>query len=212
MQEILKRYHNVQNQIPQSAILTLVTKKQNMETILPLIKLGHKNFAENYIQEAKEKWLDKWRNINGINLKLIGHLQSNKIKEALALFDEIHTIDRLALAHKIHKIITPQTKTKVFYAQINIGREDQKSGISPELFHEFFGNCPLEISGIMCIPPDGFEPSPYFKQMVEIAESVKIKFGKSLKISMGMSNDFKTAIECGSNEVRVGSAIFGARI
>lgn len=208
MQEILQRYHNVKNQIPQSAILTLVTKKQKMETILPLIELGHKNFAENYIQEAKEKW----GNISGVNLKLIGHLQSNKIKEALALFDEIHTIDRLDLAQKIHKIITPQTKTKVFYAQINIGREDQKSGISPELFHEFFENCPLEISGIMCIPPDGLEPSPYFKQMVEIAESIKIKFGKSLKISMGMSNDFKTAIECGSNEVRVGSAIFGARI
>lgn len=211
MQEILQRYHNVKNQIPQSAILTLVTKKQNMETILPLIELGHKNYAENYIQEAKEKWLEKSGSF-GVNLKLIGHLQSNKIKEALALFDEIHTIDRLDLAQKIHKIITPQTKTKVFYAQINIGREEQKSGISPELFHEFFENCPLEISGIMCIPPDGLEPSPYFKQMVEIAEFIKIKFGKSLKISMGMSNDFKTAIECGSNEVRVGSAIFGARI
>jgi len=208
MQEVLKRYHDVRNQVPQNIILTLVTKKQNMETILPLIELGHKHFAENYIQEAKEKW----NNVSGVNLKLIGHLQSNKIKEALALFDEIHTIDRLDLALKIHKIITPQTKTKVFYAQINIGCEEQKSGIFPELFHEFFANCPLEISGIMCIPPDSLEPSPYFKQMVEIAEFIKVKFGKSLKISMGMSNDFKTAIECKSNEVRVGSAIFGARI
>ncbi len=208
MQEVLKRYYEVQNQVPKSTILTLVTKKQNMGNILPLIEIGHKHFAENYIQEAKEKWIDT----SGVNLKLIGRLQSNKIKEALALFDEIHTIDRLDLALKIHKIITPQTKTKVFYAQINIGREDQKSGILPELFYEFFANCPLEITGIMCIPPDEIEPSPYFKQMVEIAESIKVKFGKSLKISMGMSNDFKTAIECGSNEVRVGSAIFGARI
>ncbi len=208
MQKVLEQYNIVKNQIPQGTVLTIVTKKQTMETIAPLIEIGHKNFAENYIQEAKEKW----GNISGVNLKLIGHLQSNKIKESLALFDEIHTVDRLDLAIKIHKNLTPQTKTKVFYAQINIGFEPQKSGISPDDFAEFLDHCPLEISGIMCIPPEGVEPSPYFEKMVEIAKFASEKLGKHLQISMGMSGDYTTAIKFGSNEVRVGSAIFGARI
>ena len=206
-EDILTRYQSIKNSIPSNVTLTVVTKKHAMEKISPLINLGHKEFGENYIQEAKEKW----SNISGINLKLIGNLQSNKIKDSLSIFDEIHTVHCLELAQKIKKNITQTTRTKIFYAQINIGNEEQKYGIAPDFFMDFFEKSPLEISGIMCIPPEGIDPSKYFLQMMEIKEAIKIKFGKELKLSMGMSNDFQTAIKIGSDEIRIGSAIFGER-
>lgn len=210
-QTTIEKYQKIQNQIPQTTKLTIVTKKHSIQTILPLIQLGHTQFAENYVQEAQEKWSQTLQTHPEIILKLIGNLQSNKIKIALNLFHEIHTIDSLKIAEKIKKNINPQTKTRIFHAQINIGLEPQKNGINPNDFLEFFVKSPIEISGIMCIPPEGINPTPYFTKMQELSANILTKFNKNIILNMGMSNDFQTAIQNGSNEIRIGSAIFGSR-
>ena len=210
-QTTIEKYQKIQNQIPQTTKLTIVTKKHSIQTILPLIQLGHTQFAENYVQEAQEKWSQTLQTHPEINLKLIGNLQSNKIKIALNLFHEIHTIDSLNIAEKIKKNINPQTKTRIFHAQINIGLEPQKNGINPNDFLEFFAKSPIEISGIMCIPPEGINPTPYFTKMQELSANILTKFNKNIILNMGMSNDFQTAIQNGSNEIRIGSAILGSR-
>jgi pyridoxal phosphate enzyme (YggS family) len=210
-QTTIEKYQKIQNQIPQTTKLTIVTKKHSIQTILPLIQLGHTQFAENYVQEAQEKWSQILQTHPEVILKLIGNLQSNKIKIALNLFHEIHTIDSLKIAEKIKKNINPHTKTTTFHAQINIGLEPQKNGINPNDFLEFFVKSPIEISGIMCIPPEGINPTPYFTKMQELSANILTKFNKNIILNMGMSNDFQTAIQNGSNEIRIGSAIFGSR-
>lgn len=209
MSDILVNYLTIIKDIPKDVLLTVVTKQHDAEDIIPLLEYGHKYYGENYVQEAQEKWMDILPKYN-VNLKLIGRLQSNKIKDALKIFDEIHSVYSLEIAHKISSNLQSNSRTKIFYLQVNVGNEVQKSGINPEDVIDFFQKTPLKISGLMCIPPVG-EPSKYFMKMKDLQKEIKAKFGLDIKLSMGMSPDFMEAIKCGSNEVRVGSAIFGAR-
>lgn len=211
MSKVSQNYFKIKSKVPSDVVLTVVTKKHEMATILEVIKCGHLHFAENYVQEAGEKWSDAILQYPNIVLKLIGRLQSNKIKDALAIFHEIHSIHSIEISRKILKELNGKTRTKVFYAQVNIGNEEQKSGILPVDIIQFFEKCPLKISGLMCIPPVGVDPLPYFLLMKDLKKTIDEKFGLNLKLSMGMSEDFEKAIEAESDEIRVGSAILGER-
>ncbi|MDA0617367.1 MAG: YggS family pyridoxal phosphate-dependent enzyme [Proteobacteria bacterium] len=211
MSKVYENYLSVKNDIPKNVTLTIVTKKHTMDVISELIEKCHTNFAENYVQEAQEKWSDVLAVYPDIKLKMIGRLQSNKIHDALSTFHEIHSIHSLEIANKIHNAISNNVRTKVFYVQVNIGNEEQKSGISPQNIIQFLKECPLEITGLMCIPPSGWEPSPYFLLMQNIKKNIQNQLGKTLKLSMGMSSDYQKAIKLGSDDIRIGSAILGER-
>ena len=188
------------------AKLLIVTKTRSQDDILELIKSGYRDFAENRVQEAYMKY-SKITAHTKINLSLIGPLQSNKVKQALNLFDTIQSIDRSKIVDEIIKYKDVKTKTKNFFIQINIGEEPQKSGVLPENFNEFYYYCKskgLEISGIMCIPPLNKDPRYFFEKMLKIRKNID----DHLTLSMGMSSDYKIALDLNSNEIRVGSLIF----
>ncbi len=188
------------------AKLLIVTKTRSQDDILELIESGYIDFAENRVQEAYMKY-SKINSHSAINLNLIGPLQSNKVKQALNLFDTIQSIDRNKIVDEITKYEDVKTKTKNYYIQINIGEEPQKTGVLPENFSEFYHYCiskGLSISGIMCIPPVDKDPRYYFEKMIEI----KKKHNNHLILSMGMSSDYKIALDFKSDEIRVGSLIF----
>ena len=192
--------------IGKKAKLLIVTKTRSQDDILELIKSGYINFAENRVQEAYSKY-SKINLQNKINLSLIGPLQSNKVKQALNLFDTIQSIDRNKIVDEIKKYEDFKTKTKNYYIQINIGEEHQKTGVLPENFNEFYHYClgkGLKISGIMCIPPFNKDPRYFFEKMFEIRKNTN----DNLILSMGMSSDYKIALDFDSNEIRVGSLIF----
>ena len=181
---------------------------QSQEDICQLIKKGYKTFGENRVQEAKKKYFNLFSQFK-FNLHLIGPLQTNKVKEALTLFDTIQTIDRKKLIDEIIKASSKIkiVKTKNYYIQINIGSENQKSGIEKNLtkdFYEYMLSNNLNISGLMCIPPNTDDPSEFFQEMDEIRSSIN----PNLKLSMGMSNDYKFALKKNSNLIRIGSMIF----
>ena len=198
--------NNIKLLSPKSKLI-VVTKNQSKEDIQTLINLGYRNFAENRVQEAKSKYTNL--NLpNELSLDLIGPLQTNKVQDALELFDTIQTIDRKKLVDEIHKnILKKKTiKTKNFLIQINIGDEPQKSGVNLDDFDNFYNFCltsNLKISGIMCIPPFGQASSKYFQQMKDITSNYK-----ELKLSMGMSNDYVLALKFNTNYIRIGSLIF----
>ena len=198
--------NNIKLLSPKSKLI-VVTKNQSKEDIQTLINLGYRNFAENRVQEAKSKYTNL--NLpNELSLDLIGPLQTNKVQDALELFDTIQTIDRKKLVDEIHKnILKKKTiKTKNFLIQINIGDEPQKSGVNLDNFDNFYNFCltsNLKISGIMCIPPFGQASSKYFQQMKDITSNYK-----ELKLSMGMSNDYVLALKFNTNYIRIGSLIF----
>ena len=188
------------------AKLLIVTKTRSQDDIFELIDSGYRDFAENRVQEAYMKYL-KITAHTKINLSLIGPLQSNKVKQALNLFDTIQSIDRSKIVDEIIKFKDAKTKTKNFFIQINIGEEPQKSGVLPENFNEFYYYCKskgLEISGIMCIPPLNKNPRYFFEKMLKIRKNID----DHLTLSMGMSSDYKIALDLNSNEIRVGSLIF----
>ena len=187
--------------------LIVVTKNQSIETILPIIKSGHLHFGENKVQEAKEKWIPYLDNYNDIKLHLIGKLQSNKVKDAFALFDFIHTLDSDKLAKKFSELELNSERKIKYFIQINIGNEEQKNGIDSSLAKDFINFCKsdlkLNIIGLMCIPPINLDPRPFFEKMQ------KFNIDNDLKeLSMGMSSDYKEALHYGSTYVRIGSAIF----
>jgi pyridoxal phosphate enzyme (YggS family) len=187
--------------------LIVVTKNKSFETILPIIKNGHLHFGENKVQEAKEKWTPFLNNYKEIKLHLIGKLQSNKAKDAFALFDFIHTLDSEKLAKKFSELELNSEKKIKYFIQINIGNEVQKAGINNSLAKEFIAFCKtdlkLNIIGLMCIPPINLDPSPFFEKM----QQLKIN-NHLVELSMGMSSDYKEAIHFGSTYLRIGSAIF----
>ena len=186
--------------------LLIVTKTRTEEEILELVSLGFCNFGENRVQEAEKKFSKITVN-NKIKLSLIGPLQSNKVKQALKLFDVIQSIDRIKIIDEILKYKNEKTKTKNFYIQINIGKENQKSVVTPNEFENMYKYCidkGLNINGIMCIPPQGKDPTPFFSEM----KMIRDKIDKNLILSMGMSSDYKTALDYQSNEIRIGSLIF----
>ncbi len=186
--------------------LMIVTKTRSIEDISELIKLGYRNFAENRVQEANKKYTNI-KSDHKINLSLIGPLQSNKVKQALTLFDTIQSIDRNKIVDEIKKNDAIVTNEKKFYIQINIGEEPQKSGVLPKNFNDLYQYClsnHLEISGIMCIPPFDKDPRFFFDKMLKIKE----KSNNNFALSMGMSSDYKIALDYKTDEIRIGSLIF----
>ena len=190
--------------------LVAVSKKQNDDKVIEALEAGQKYFGENRVQEAKERWALKLQQYKNLEIRLIGPLQTNKVKQALNLFDVIETIDREKLANEIANKFNENVKTKSFYIQINTGSEIQKSGIEPLHSDNFIKYCKedlrLPVVGLMCIPPLNEEPAMHFALLKKIAESNNLK-----ELSMGMSGDYKEAIKFGATSVRVGSAIFGNR-
>jgi hypothetical protein len=197
-----------------SVTLVAVSKTFDTDAITPVIAAGQRVFGENRVQEAKAKWPGLMSAYPGLALHLIGPLQSNKAKEAVALFDAIHSVDRPsiceALAKEINKQTNSQQKRPELFVQLNTGEEPQKAGVAPDEADAFIANCRekygLEISGLMCIPPVDDAPAPHFALTAKIAARNGLH-----KLSMGMSADFAIAIQFGATHVRVGSAIFGRR-
>ena len=187
--------------------LMIVTKNQTIQDIEVLISKNYYLFGENRVQEAKLKY----ENLNErkkLKLHMIGPLQTNKVKIAIKIFDTIQTIDRFSLVDEVSKFLNKETTiTKEFYIQVNIGYENQKSGISvkelPDLYR-YSLNKKINIVGLMCIPPNLDDPSKYFEQMNNIRDTID----KNLKLSMGMSNDYKYALDFNSDLIRIGSLIF----
>jgi len=189
--------------------LLAVSKVQPNEKVLNVLKQDHKVFAENKVQEAHGKWPAFREQFANIKVHLIGPLQSNKVKQAVTLFDAIHTLDRLKLAQKLSNEVQSQGKAPEMFIQINTGEEEQKSGITPSEADQFIKDCislDLPIKGLMVIPPVNDEPSLHFALLRRIAHRNGLA-----GLSMGMSSDFESAIALGATHVRVGSAIFGER-
>ena len=194
------------NKLPK---IIAVSKTFSIDKILPLVEYGHIHYGENKIQEAMDKWTEiKIRN-NIIKLHLIGKLQTNKVKFALKIFDYIHSLDSEKLANKISEEQKKQDKKPKIFIQVNIGNEDQKSGINKEKlfdFYKFCKNLNLDIIGTMCIPPNDKNATNYFSEMNKINQELNFK-----DLSMGMSGDYLDAVKNNSTYVRIGSKIFGSR-
>lgn len=190
--------------------LVAVCKSQPMAKIEALLELGHRVFGENKVQEAYEHWQELKSRSSGISLHLIGPLQSNKAKEAVSLFDVIETIDRIKIADAVSAEAIRQKKHVECFIQINIGNEPQKAGVLVSDFKPLLQHCQnldgLHVTGLMCVPPADESPAPYFALMQKIAKENTLE-----KLSMGMSGDFKTALEFGATHVRIGTALFGER-
>jgi pyridoxal phosphate enzyme (YggS family) len=195
---------------PGEVTLIAVSKTFGADAVAPAIAAGQRVFGENRVQEAKGKWPELMQRHAGLSLHLIGPLQSNKAKEAVALFDAIHSVDRPSLCEALAKEIGRQARKPTLFVQINTGAEPQKAGVLPQDADAFIAACRdryrLEISGLMCLPPFEEASAPYFALTAKIAKRNGVKL-----LSMGMSADFATAIQLGATHVRVGSAIFGER-
>jgi PLP dependent protein len=193
-----------------SVTLIAVSKTFDAPAIVPVIAAGQRVFAENRVQEAKAKWPGLMSAYPDIALHLIGPLQSNKAREAVALFDAIHSVDRPSICEALAKEIDSQKRRPQLFVQLNTGEEPQKAGVAPTEADAFIASCRekygLPISGLMCIPPVDDAPAPHFALTAKIAERNGLK-----GLSMGMSADFAIAIQFGATHVRVGSAIFGHR-
>ena len=194
---------------PGSVTLIAVSKVQPAERVERVLDVGQSVFGENYVQEAAGKW-PAWRETwPGIELHMIGPLQTNKLKAALDLFDAIHTLDRPSLAEKLARQVQARGSCPQLFAQVNTGAEPQKAGVLPDATDGFVAQCralDLPLTGLMCIPPDDADPLPHFEMLREIASRNGLT-----GLSMGMSADFETAIAAGATHIRVGSAIFGER-
>jgi pyridoxal phosphate enzyme (YggS family) len=190
--------------------LVAVSKTHDADMIEPAIAAGQRVFGENRVQEAKSKWPPLLEKHPGIELHLIGPLQSNKAKEAVALFTAIHSVDRASLCEALAKEIAKQERQPLLFAEINTGAEPQKAGVLPQDADAFLKACRetygLTMSGLMCIPPANEAPGPHFALTAKIAKRNGLRL-----LSMGMSADFAVAISLGATHVRIGSAIFGER-
>jgi pyridoxal phosphate enzyme (YggS family) len=193
-----------------SVSLVAVSKTFGADEIRPVIDAGQRVFGENRVQEAQSKWPALKGDHPDIELHLIGPLQSNKAKEAVALFDVIETVDREKIASELAKEIKRQGRTPALYVQVNTGSEPQKAGIEPREAVGFVARCReahgLSIGGLMCIPPADENPGPHFALLAKLAREAGVA-----KLSMGMSGDYELAVAFGATSVRVGSAIFGVR-
>ena len=206
--------NNIKNHLTELNIsnypkIIAVSKTFKIEKILPLIKHGHIDFGENKVQEAVEKWTEVKKSNPEIKLHMIGKLQTNKVKFAVQLFDYIHSVDSEKLAKKIANEQKKINKKIKIFLQVNIGNEDQKSGINKRDVNELVSFCKesdLNLIGLMCIPPLDKDPNNYFEEMKELNKSLGFD-----ELSMGMSSDFLTAIKNLSTYVRIGSGIFGQR-
>ena len=187
-----------------------VSKTFSMENILPLIDYGHLDFGENKVQEAIDKWSAIKKEKKNLYLHMVGRLQTNKVKQALKLFDYIHSLDSIKLAKKISEEQKKFEKKVKIFIQINIGNEKQKSGININELSNFYNLCVndlnLNIIGLMCLPPANLDPTIYFEKMEKASKNLSIN-----ELSMGMSLDYLTALKFNASFVRIGSKIFGQR-
>lgn len=192
-----------------SVQLIAVSKVQPPERVQAVLAEGHRLFGENYVQEAAAKW-PAWRDaFPGVAVHMIGPLQTNKVKQAVGLFEAIHTLDRPSLAEKLANLAQARGASPVLFVQVNTGAEPQKAGVLPEALDAFIAQAramDLPVQGLMCIPPEGEDPAPHFATLAQMAARNGLA-----GLSMGMSSDFEAAIAAGATHVRVGSAIFGAR-
>ena len=215
MNTIVERFKKIQSDIislkPSKPVnIIAVSKTFDLGHIKPLIDYGHLHFGENKVQEAKSKWSELKKNNKNLKLHMIGKLQSNKAKDAVKLFDYIHSLDNQKLADALAKFQTNLNKKLEYFIQVNIGNETQKSGIPVNQLDAFYNYCmneiDLKIIGLMVIPPINQDANKYFKSLNELSMSLALE-----SMSMGMSADYKDAIKHGSTFIRVGSSIFGSR-
>jgi len=219
MHKTLENLAYIQNEIKSKIIelnfkdynpeIIAISKTFNIEHIKPLINYGHIHFGENKVQEALEKWSELKNKNNQIKLHMVGKLQRNKVKQALKIFDFIHSIDNIKLAKKISEEQKENNQKPKIFIQINIANEIQKSGINKKDLKFFCNDCKnlnLDVIGIMCLPPDDNKSEIYFSEMEQLSKSSGLS-----KISMGMSNDYLNAIKYSSTFLRIGSKIFGPR-
>ncbi len=195
---------------PATITLIAVSKTFPSEAVAPVIAAGQREFGENRVQEAESKWPPLKKRHPDLRLHLIGPLQTNKARDAVALFDAIHTLDRDKLAGVLAKEMARAGRRPSLFVEVNTGKEPQKAGIEPEEAADFVTRCRevhgLSIAGLMCIPPFDADPVPHFALLRRLADGLELK-----SLSMGMSADYETAILHGATHVRVGSAIFGER-
>ena len=210
MHQIQERYQKIKHQIG-SAKLIAVSKKQPQIKLEQALEAGLKDFGENRVQEAYEHWQELKKEHFDITLHLIAPLQSNKVKEAVALFDVIHTVDREKIARALSKEMRLQNKKIPCFIQVNTGNEPQKSGVTFQELESFYDlcthECALDIIGLMAIPPHDESSEKHFISLRNAAEMLGLK-----ELSMGMSSDYTCAVKCGSTYVRIGAGLFGARL
>jgi pyridoxal phosphate enzyme (YggS family) len=212
--DIIKNYiltKNIVKSISKASEIVVVTKNQNVDSIINIIDQGHLHFGENKVQEALLKWKLILENNKSLKLHLVGNLQTNKVSDALKIFSFIHSLDREKLAISLKKEEDKINKKIKYFIQINQEKDLHKSGIDPEQADDFIDYCRnelnLNIIGLMCVPPVEEKPELYFKQLAKLANKKSLS-----QLSMGMSNDFQIALQLGATYVRIGSAIFGARV
>ena len=196
--------------ITQTPKIIAVSKTFSVENILPLVEYGHDHFGENKVQEALKKWPKIKESYPNLRLHMVGKIQSNKVKFLLPVFDYLHSLDNIKIAEKISLEENKNNKKLKIFIQINIGNEPQKNGINIEDLDEFYLTCVnelnLNIVGLMCLPPSSSDPKKYFILLKEISNKLNLK-----ELSMGMSNDYLDAAQCGATYLRIGSKIFGER-
>jgi hypothetical protein len=195
---------------PAQVALIAVSKKQPDARVQAALDAGHRVFGENRVQEAQGRWTERRQQVPDLELHLVGALQSNKAKEAVGLFDALHSVDRESVAKALAKEIAKQGRRPALFVQINTGEEAQKAGIAPNDADAFIAWCrdelDLPIVGVMCLPPVDEEPAPHFALLAKIAARNRLS-----QLSMGMSGDYETAVQLGATHVRVGAALFGER-
>jgi len=200
-----------QKQLKTNPKIIVVTKKFSIDKILPLIEAGHMDYGENKVQEAEDKWISVKKNYINLKLHFVGNLQSNKAKKAIKLFDYIHSLDNAKLASKIFQYQKELNKEVKLFISVNLGDEEQKSGVSLNKLNNFYDYCTKELSlniiGLMCLPPIGENAQEYFKQLKNAADKLNLN-----NLSMGMSSDFENALICGSTHLRLGTIIMGERV
>jgi len=208
--EVIKEKLKQLNHAKEKTKIIAVSKTFPSNDILPLIQHGHQHFGENKIQEALEKWPTIKKNFPNINLHMLGKVQSNKVKFLLPIFDYLHSLDNIKLAEKIAIEEKKNNKKLKIFIQVNIANESQKNGIDINELDEFYSICikkfSLNVIGLMCLPPFSLDSKKYFLGLNAAAKKINLH-----ELSMGMSNDYNTAVECGSTFVRIGSNIFGSR-
>jgi PLP dependent protein len=195
---------------PEEVTLIAVSKVQPLDRVEAVLTEGHRVFGENYVQEALGKWPDLRARFGAVEVHMIGPLQTNKAKQALGLFDAIHTLDRPSLAKRLANLAQAEGACPPLFVQVNTGEEPQKAGVLPadaDAFIETARGMGLPLAGLMCIPPEGEDSTPHFEHLGRLAARNGLT-----GLSMGMSGDFEAAIAAGATHIRVGSAIFGARI
>ena len=195
---------------PKTSKIIAVSKTFSLDKIMPLINHGHYHYGENKVQEALDKWNEIKAEKPELKLHLVGKLQTNKVKFAVKLFDFIHSVDSKKLAKKIHDEQKNQNRKVKVFIQVNIGNEEQKSGVLKNNLNDFYNYCKdlnLDVIGLMCIPPFNSDPNPFFQELNDLNKNLNLE-----ELSMGMSSDYLKAVENYSTYLRIGSAIFGERI